>query len=116
MRLYIVATDLNRSQKVVFGAFQNKADLPDTRYASFAKISEAIAASASLPPLFTPYKLTNEQGQNMYFFDGEIRDTLSTHVAADEGADLVVASYSMQPYSYKPKNGLFARVWYADGD
>ena len=105
VRLYIVATDLNRSQKVVFGAFKNKADLPDTRYASFAKISEAIAASASLPPLFTPYKLTNEQGQNMYFFDGEIRDTLSTHVAADEGADLVVASYSMQPYSYNQKMG-----------
>lgn len=105
VRLYIVATDLNHSQKVVFSNFKNKTNKPDLKYASFAKISEAIAASASLPPLFTPYELTNEKGQKMYLFDGEIRDTLNTHVAADEGADLVVASYSMQPYSYNQKMG-----------
>src|ERR1700692_4437613 len=41
----------------------------------------------------------------MFFFDGEIRDTLSTHVAADHGADLVIASYSIQPYHYNKEMG-----------
>ena len=39
-------------------------------------------------------------------FDGEIRDTLSTHVASDNGADLVwQASYSIQPYHYNKDIG-----------
>ena len=41
----------------------------------------------------------------MFFFDGEIRDTLSTHVAADQGADLVISSYSIQPYHYNKEMG-----------
>ena len=45
------------------------------------------------------------KGVDMYFFDGEIRDTLSTHVAADQGADLVISSYSIQPYHYSPEIG-----------
>src|SRR6202035_2188909 len=42
-------------------------------------------------------------------FDGEIRDTLSTHVAADNGADLVIASYSVQPYNYNERIGSLHR-------
>ena len=45
------------------------------------------------------------RGKEIFFFDGEIRDTLSTHVAADHGADLVISSYSVQPYHYSPKLG-----------
>ena len=37
--------------------------------------------------------------------DGEIRDTLSTHVAVDQGADLVISSYSIQPYHYNEDIG-----------
>ncbi len=68
-------------------------------------MSRAVAASASLPPFFAPYPITNKKGKEIYFFDGEIRDTLSTHVAADHGADLVISSYSIQPYHFNQEMG-----------
>jgi predicted acylesterase/phospholipase RssA len=103
--LYIVATQLNHSRKVVFGPFDETTKAKDIKYANYATISDAVAASASLPPFFSPYPITNKKGKQIYFFDGEIRDTLSTHVAADHGADLVVASYSIQPYHFTAEMG-----------
>lgn len=103
--LYIVATQLNHSRKVVFGPFEETTKSKDIKYASYASISQAVAASASLPPFFSPYPITNRKGKQIYFFDGEIRDTLSTHVAADHGADLVIASYSIQPYHFNDEMG-----------
>lgn len=103
--LYIVATQLNHSRKVVFGPFDETTKTKDIKYADYATISQAVAASASLPPFFSPYPITNKKGKQIYFFDGEIRDTLSTHVAADHGADLVIASYSIQPYHFTEEMG-----------
>ena len=74
-------------------------------YSNFATVSEAAAASASLPPFFAPTPIRLPSGKEHYFFDGEIRDTLSTHVAADQGADLVISSYSIQPYHYTREMG-----------
>ncbi|MCC7404709.1 MAG: patatin-like phospholipase family protein [Bdellovibrionales bacterium] len=104
-QLFIVATQLNHSRKVVFGPFEETKKDKSIKYASYSKISEAVAASASLPPFFSPYAITNQSGKEIYFFDGEIRDTLSTHVAADHGSDLVIASYSIQPYHYNEEMG-----------
>ncbi len=103
--LYIVATQLNHSRKVIFGPYAETTKTKDIKYANYATISQAVAASASLPPFFSPYPITNKDGKEIYFFDGEIRDTLSTHVAADHGADLVIASYSIQPYHYHEEMG-----------
>lgn len=103
--LYIVATQLNHSRKVVFGPYDETVKGKEISRATYAKISEAVAASAALPPFFAPYGITNEKGKEIYHFDGEIRDTLSTHVAAERGADLVIASYSIQPYHYTPEMG-----------
>ena len=36
---------------------------------------------------------------------GEIRDTLSTHVASDTCSDLVISSYSIQPYHFNKEIG-----------
>lgn len=105
VQLFIVATQLNHSRKVVFGDFKKTTGDKTIKYANYASISDAVAASASLPPVFAPYGIKNEKGKEIFFFDGEIRDTLSTHVAADHGADLVVASYSIQPYHYTEKMG-----------
>jgi predicted acylesterase/phospholipase RssA len=74
-------------------------------YVNYAKISEAVAASASLPPVYSPFGIKRPDGKEIFFFDGEIRDTLSTHVAADHGADLVISSYSVQPYHYTEEIG-----------
>lgn len=104
-QLFIVATALNSSRKAVFGP-HDKSKFESTQMKlNFANISEAAAASMSLPPVYCPYGLKNERGEMIYFFDGEIRDTLSTHVAADNGADLILASYSIQPYQFNDKMG-----------
>lgn len=105
VKLYIVATQLNHSRKVIFGPYDETSKDEHIKYASFATISQAVAASAALPPFFAPYPIHNEKGKEIYFFDGEIRDTLSTHVAADHGSDLVIASYSIQPYHYNKEMG-----------
>ena len=103
--LFIIATQLNHSRKVVFGGFDETTKDQSIKYAHYAKISESVAASASLPPFFAPYGITNKSGKEIYFFDGEIRDTLSTHVAADHGSDLVISSYSIQPYHFNEHMG-----------
>ncbi|MCB0412045.1 MAG: patatin-like phospholipase family protein [Bdellovibrionales bacterium] len=104
-RLYIVATQLNHSRKVVFGPYEETQKEKDIKYASYATVSQAVAASAALPPFFSPYGIKNEKGKTIHFFDGEIRDTLSTHVAAEHGADLVISSYSIQPYHFNKEMG-----------
>ncbi len=103
--LFIVATQLNHSRKVVFGPFDEVSKSKDIKFANYATISQAVAASASLPPVFAPYGIRNQKGKEIFYFDGEIRDTLSTHVAADHGADLVIASYSIQPYHFNKEMG-----------
>lgn len=105
VNLYVVATQLNHSRKAIFGNFEETIKKKDIKYVNYATISEAVAASASLPPAFSPYGIKNQIGKEIFFFDGEIRDTLSTHVASDNGADLVVASYSIQPYHYNKDIG-----------
>jgi predicted acylesterase/phospholipase RssA len=104
-KLYIVATALNSSRKAVFGPHPESTYDDKIMNLKFASISEAAAASMSLPPMYCPYGIKNERSEMVYFFDGEIRDTLSTHVASDNGADLVIASYSIQPYHYNEKMG-----------
>lgn len=105
VELYIIATQLNHSRKVIFGNYKNRKD-EDTLYIGTSKISEAVAASTALPPVFAPYPITiPDYKKQIYLYDGEIRDTLSTHVAADHGADLIIASYSMQPYHYAEEMG-----------
>ncbi|MCB0391864.1 MAG: patatin-like phospholipase family protein [Bdellovibrionales bacterium] len=105
VELYIIATQLNHSRKVIFGNFDQTTKDERIKYAGYAKISEAVAASAALPPFFAPYGIHNHKGREVFFFDGEIRDTLSTHVAADHGSDLVIASYSIHPYHFNNEIG-----------
>ncbi len=103
--LYVIGTQLNHSRKVVFGNFPETFKEKRIKYANFATISDAVAASASLPPVFAPHGIRDHRGKEIFYFDGEIRETLSTHVAADAGADLVISSYSVQPYHYTPVMG-----------
>ncbi len=105
--LFSVATQLNHSRKVVF-CRHSHAPTPEDRnciYSDEVEISKAVAASTSLPPIFAPYPITNSRGRTTYYFDGEIRDTLSIHVAADHQADLIIASYTHQPYRYTSEIG-----------
>lgn len=100
--LFIVATQLNHSRKVVFGKYAYEPPPSDLncQYNNDVPISRACAASTALPVIFAPYPIKNENDRTMYYIDGEIRDTLSTHVAVDGGADLIFASYTHQPYHF----------------
>ncbi len=109
VELFIIGTQLNHTRKVIFGNYPETTKTANLMFAHYAKISEAVAASTSLPPVFAPYGIKAPDGKDMYFFDGEIRDTLSTHVAADNGADLVIGSYSVHPYHYTPEIGSLHR-------
>lgn len=103
--LYIIATQLNHTRKAIFGAFDQSSKTEDTKYIHYAKISEAVAASIALPPFFSPKRIRRPDGKEIAFFDGEIRDTLSSHLAEDFGATRVIASYSVHPYHYTSKVG-----------
>lgn len=98
--LFIVATQLNHSKKVVFGKYKYTPDDKTVIYMNDVGISDACAASTALPLIFSPYPIKNEKGHTVYYFDGEVRDTLSTHVGFDAGADLIIASHTHQPYHY----------------
>lgn len=105
--LFVVSTKLNDSQKVVFGkqAYHPPPHDPRCEYQTHVKISEAVAASASLPVVFAPYLIPDHSGRPHYYIDGEIRETLSTHIAVDSGADLVFTSYTHQPYRFVKEVG-----------
>ncbi len=105
VELFIIGTQLNHSRKAIFGNFPESYKTENTKYINYSSISNAVAASTSLPPVFSPYPIKRPDGKEIHFYDGEIRDTLSTHVAADYGADLVISSYSIQPYHYTEEMG-----------
>ena len=105
--LFIVATQLNHSRKVVFGKYNYQPPPHDLtcQYDNDVGISDACAASTALPVIYSPHPIKNSNGQVIYYIDGEVRDTLSTHVAIDAGADLVIASYTHQPYHIQNEAG-----------
>lgn len=105
--LFIVATQLNHSRKVVFGKYSMKPPPHDLSclYHNSTPISQAVAASTALPLIYAPYSIELEPENPRLFIDGEIRDTLSTHVAIDSGCDLVFASYTHQPLHFHKEVG-----------
>jgi len=105
--LFIVATQLNHSRKVVFGKYSYQPPAWDLtcQYDNDVDISQACAASAALPIIFAPYPIKNKKDHTIWYIDGEIRDTLSTHVAVDAGADLIFASHTHQPYHFLKEIG-----------
>lgn len=105
VELYVVATQLDHTRKAIFGNFKESFKTESSQYIHYASISDAVASSTALPPVFSPYMIPNPQGKEIQYYDGEIRETLSSHIAADHGCDLVISSYSVQPYHYDEEFG-----------
>ncbi len=104
--LFIVGTQLDHSRKIIFGRYGTEKIFDNySQYASNAKISDAVAASMSLPVIYTPYLVDHDGGKKRYYIDGEIRETLSTHVAKENGCDLLICSYTHQPYHFREETG-----------
>ncbi|MGB0453681.1 MAG: patatin-like phospholipase family protein [Bacteriovoracaceae bacterium] len=106
--LFIVASQLDHSQKSVFGKYvlpSFNLD-PTVKYVTGVSMSDAIAASTAVPPFYSPYPIKNpDNGKIDYYFDGEIRDTLSTHVAIDNQCDYIISSWTHTPYHFHDEIG-----------
>jgi predicted acylesterase/phospholipase RssA len=82
-RLYLVATDLDTGESVIFGRPGHVA-MP---------ISLAVQASSALPGLFPPVEIDGRS-----YVDGALRKTLHASVALDDGAKLVICVNPIVPY------------------
>jgi NTE family protein len=81
--LYLTATDLDTTERVVMGE-GDWADVP---------ISTAVAASAALPMIYSPVELRARQ-----FVDGGIRSTTNVDIAVEHGAKFIVVVNPLVPY------------------
>ena len=102
--LYIVATELNRPHKAVFCSNLLNSSSPETTYYNDVPISKAIAASCAIPFLYEPVTIKHGNGESIVYTDGEVRDTLSTNIAIDLDADIIISSYTHQPISFSRNN------------
>lgn len=109
--LFVVATQLNHSKRIIFSKhpLDPPADDPRCLYETEIAVSDAVAASVALPPIFSPYGIRNKNGKIVYFFDGEIRETLSVNAAEQSGADLIISSYTHQPYHFSREVGSLTK-------
>jgi len=80
--LYVVATDLNQAETVVFGHDE------DTRLT----ISEAVRASTALPILFSPARIAGHE-----YVDAAVLKTAHVSLAVEKGADLIIAYNPFRP-------------------
>ena len=106
--LFIVATQLDHSRKVIFSKYNYPNPTHDSTavYYTGTKVSDAAAASMSVPPFHAPYPVQNQvTGETDYYIDGEIRETLSTHVAEDNNCDIIISSWTHTPYHYHDEVG-----------
>lgn len=106
--MFVTATQLDHSRKVIFSKYKYPNPRHDNTatYYTGTNVSEAVAASMSVPPFYCPYPIQNSTtGDVDYYIDGEIRETLSTHVAVDNKADFVFSSWTHTPYHYQEEIG-----------
>ena len=81
--LYLVGTDLDTTERVVFGE-GDWADVP---------ISQAVAASGALPGIYEPVEIKGRE-----FIDGGILSTTNVDVAVERGARFVVVINPLVPF------------------
>jgi NTE family protein len=81
--LYITATDLDSTERVVMGEGEWM-DVP---------ISTAVAASGALPMIYEPVKVNGRE-----FIDGGIRSTTNIDVAVEHGAKFIVVVNPVVPF------------------
>jgi len=107
--LYVIASELDRPRKAIFGPKRSPytSDPWADRYIDSVPISTACAASCSLPIIYRPKEIIVE-GEKIFFIDGEVKKTLSTHVPREHGADLIIISHTLEPYRYEGRWGSVA--------
>ena len=106
--MFVVATQLDHSRKVIFSKYNYPSPIHDStaEYYTGVDISQAVSASMSVPPFYAPFPVKNPRTSQVdYYIDGEIRETLSNHVAVDNKCDFVISSWTHTPYHYHDEIG-----------
>lgn len=81
--LYIIATDLDTSERAVFGR----------GHLERVPIARAVAASTAIPVFYKPVRIAGRD-----FVDGGLRGNASLDVAVEHGANLIVCINPIVPY------------------
>jgi predicted acylesterase/phospholipase RssA len=90
--LYLVATDLDSCERIVFGA-----DGFDD-----VSISKAVRASGALPMVYAPVKIGDRE-----LIDGGIMSTTNLDIAVEAGAELVIVINPIVPFvNDRSENGI----------
>jgi predicted acylesterase/phospholipase RssA len=87
--LYVIGVDLDSGEAVRFGD-KGWDDVP---------ISRAVQASAALPGLYPPVKMTDRAGRTRHFVDGALRRTMHASVVLDRGIDLMLGLNPLVPFN-----------------
>jgi predicted acylesterase/phospholipase RssA len=87
--LYVVAVDLDNGEAVRFGG-EGWDDVP---------ISRAVQASAALPGLYPPVKISDRSGRERHFVDGALRRTMHASVLLERGIDLLLGVNPLVPFN-----------------
>jgi len=87
--LYVVAVDLDNGEAVRFGG-EGWDDVP---------ISQAVQASAALPGLYPPVKISDKSGRERQFVDGALRRTMHASVLLERGIDLLLGINPLVPFN-----------------
>ena len=106
--MFVVATQLDHSRKVIFSKYNYPSPIHDStaEYFTDVSVTESISASMSVPPFYAPFPVKNPRTKQIdYYIDGEIRETLSNHVAVDNKCDFVISSWTHTPYHYHDEIG-----------
>ncbi len=82
--LYILAMDLDTSDRIIFG--------PDEK--NDIDISEAVQASSAIPGFYKPARI-----KGVDYIDGGVRKTANIDLAFEKGADLVICYNPFRPYN-----------------
>ncbi len=85
-KLYIIATNLNTSKRVIFGHDQ----------VNTVPISKAIQASIAIPIFYKPVRIGNED-----YVDGAVAKTTSLDWAVTKGADLTICYNPFRPFNHQ---------------
>lgn len=106
--MFVVATQLDHSRKVIFSKYNYPSPIHDStsEYYTGVDITQAVSASMSVPPFYSPFPVKNPRtGQVDYYIDGEIRETLSNHVAVDNKCEFIISSWTHTPYHFHDEIG-----------
>jgi NTE family protein len=90
--LFIIATDLDTGERVVFGSGSDHPNIP---------ISLAVAASSALPIVYKPVKIGSKE-----YIDGGMRGNASLDLAIEHGAKLVICINPMVPYDNSDRQSI----------